>query len=109
ENHRMRVIIAREAGVRRERLRLAVLGVGLECGAADCVAYGELPARLLQGPADLVLVGLGADPAAALPVIRQAAAQTRAPVFAVGVADDAEQVLQTIRSGAREFLREDGF
>jgi pilus assembly protein CpaE len=104
----MRVIIAKEAGVRRERLRQAVLGIGLECGAGDCVSYVELPGRLLQAPADLVLVGLDAAPEAALPIIRQAAAQTRVPVFAIGVAMQAEQVLQTIRSGAREYLHEEG-
>jgi len=63
----MRVIIAREAGVRRERLRQAILGIGLECGAVDCVTYSELASRLLQGPADLVLVGLEAEPATPCP------------------------------------------
>jgi Flp pilus assembly CpaE family ATPase len=107
EDQRMRVIIAKEAGVRRDRLRQAILGVGLECGASDCVSYSELPGRLLQGPADLVLVGCEGEPAPSLPVIRQTVAQTRIPVLAIGPAANAEQALQTFRSGAREYLHEE--
>jgi len=103
----MRVIIAKEAGLRREQLRQAILGIGLECGAADCVDYGELAGRLLQGPTDLVLIGLETESATGLPLIQQTVAQTRVPVLATGLAAGAEQALQAIRSGAREYLREE--
>ena len=46
----MRVIIAREAGALRERLRQAVLGTGLQCAADDCVSFADLPGRLLLAP-----------------------------------------------------------
>jgi pilus assembly protein CpaE len=103
----MRVIIAKGAGAHREQLRQAVLSIGLECAAQDCVDHRELSGRLLQAPADLVLVGLGSSPEAALPVIRQAVAQTHSPVFAMGRFADAEQILQMLRCGAREYLREE--
>ncbi len=103
----MRVVITGEAAARPEVVRQAVLGLGLECGSGDCVPLADLAGRLQQGPADLVLVVLGADPGAALAAIPQAAARTSAPVFAVGPAADAEQILQAIRGGAREYLRAD--
>jgi pilus assembly protein CpaE len=103
----MRVVIAGEAGYRRERLRQAILGIGLECGPGDCVSCPELPGRLLQNPADLVLVCLDGTMATALPVIRQAVGLTLAPVLAIGPAADAEQVLQVLRHGAREYLHEE--
>jgi pilus assembly protein CpaE len=104
----MRVVIAREPGVLRERLRQAVLGIGLQCGEADCVAPAELPARLIGAPADLVLVGLTSNPAAGLSVIEQAARHTSVPIFAVGSSADPGQILQTLRHGAREHLHEEG-
>lgn len=103
----MRVVIAREAGVLRERLRQAVLGAGLRCAATDCVAFSELADRLAQAPADLILVGLGAELQRGLPVIEHAAALTQAPIFAIGLSCDSQQILQTLRKGAREYLHED--
>ncbi len=103
----MRVVIAREAGVLRERLRQAVLGTGLECGTEDCVSFAELPERLAQAPAELVLVGLGTELQRGLPIIERAVGQIKAPVFAVGLSSDSQQILQVLRSGAREFLHED--
>jgi pilus assembly protein CpaE len=103
----MRVVIAREAGVLRERLRQTVLGAGLQCAANDCVSYTELSDRLAQAPADLVLIGLGAEVQRGLPVIETAAAQTKVPVFAVGLSSDSQQILQALRKGAREYLHEE--
>jgi pilus assembly protein CpaE len=103
----MQAIIASESAMQRERLRQAVLGVGLLCGASDCVSFRELPGRLLHAPADLVLLGVGLDPTQGLTVIECAAAQTRAPIFAVGRVLDSNQILQVLRAGAREYLDED--
>jgi pilus assembly protein CpaE len=83
--------------------------MGLECGAEDCVPFPELPVRLSRGNVDLVLVRVGADPNPALGAIRQAATQTGAPILALGPATDVEHVLQTSRSGAREYLDEKRF
>jgi pilus assembly protein CpaE len=103
----MRVIIARQPGVLRDRLRQAVLGLGLECGAGDCVAYEDLPDRLTKGRVDLVLFGLGNDFGRGLRILEQTYQQTEAPIFAVGLSSDSEHILQTIRSGAREHLHEE--
>src|SRR5205809_6562297 len=102
----MRVIIAREAGAGRDELRQVVLGHGLRCEQRDCVTHEELPVRLLEAPAGLVLVGLNGHLNGDLDLLREAAAGTRAPVLAVGPARRAEQILEVMRSGAREYLNE---
>ena len=103
----MRVVIARQAGVLRDRLRQAVLGLGLECKSGDCVSYEDLPKRLAKNQVDLVLIGLGSDLSQGLAVLEKAYEQTEAPIFAVGLSSDSEQILKAIRSGAREHLHEE--
>jgi pilus assembly protein CpaE len=71
------------------------------------VTYEELKGRLTEAPVDLVLVGLGTDVSEGLQVLEQAYERTRAPIFAVGLTSDSQQILQAIRSGAREHLHED--
>jgi pilus assembly protein CpaE len=80
--------------------------MGLECGSGDCVAHADLPVRLAQNPADLVLVQTGPDPTGASGAIRQALPLTRAPIMVMGAAADAGQILQYLQAGAREFLDE---
>lgn len=103
----MRVVIARHAGVLRDRLRQAVLGLGLQCSAADCVSYDDLPGRLSLGSVDLVLIGLGSNFAQGLALLEQTHRQTSVPIFAVGLSADAGRILQTLRSGATEHLHEE--
>src|SRR5438128_605552 len=105
----MRVVIVREPGAQRDRLREVVLGTGLECAAGDCVTPAELPVRLTRGPADLVLVGLGTDPVRAVPLLQQTAGLVRAPVFAVGPSWESQDILRVLRGGAREYLHEEQF
>jgi pilus assembly protein CpaE len=100
----MRVIVTTESVGGGEALRQAVLGVGLECGAGDCVSFGELPVRLARTEADLILVGVGADPGAALAVVQQVAQSHGLPAWVVGPAADHQQVLRFLRGGAREYL-----
>jgi pilus assembly protein CpaE len=103
----MRVVIARQSGELRDQLRQAVLGLGLECKASDCVAYDEMVDRLGKGPVGLVLVGLGSDPDNGLRAVALAAAATSATVLAVSVANDSALAAQALRHGARALLRED--
>jgi pilus assembly protein CpaE len=105
----MRVVVTQEQAGTAEPVRQVLLGLGLECSATDCVPFSELPVRLAQGPVDLVLVRVGADLNAALAAIRQGTTQTGAPILALGPATDVEHVLQTSRSGAREYLDEKRF
>src|SRR5947209_2571374 len=97
----LRVVVAQQQPDSPEPLRRVLLGMGLECTAADCVPFSELPVRLAQGPIDLVLVRVGTEPAATLDAIRQTAALTAAPVLALGAANDPQRILQTARGGAR--------
>jgi pilus assembly protein CpaE len=100
----MRIVLATDTTGSLETLRPLVLGVGLECDARDCLSFPELPDRLAQGPTDLVLVELGPNPAVAQDVIRHVATQTSIPVLAVGPTADPQVIIQTVRSGAREYL-----
>lgn len=102
----MRVVVAQEPSVSAEAVRKVLLGLGLECGVADCVPPAELGVRLAQAPADLVLVRLSGDRATALAAIRQASALTRAPLLALAPAADANQSAEATRGGAREVLDE---
>jgi pilus assembly protein CpaE len=90
-----------------EPIRQVLLGLGLECSAEDCVTYEELPVRLGREPAELVLVVVAPGVAGASTVIRQTAARTKAVILAVGPTQDAQYILQTLQSGAREYLGED--
>ena len=100
----MRVVIATDSPEARDLCRQAVLGIGLECTADDCVSLAAVPVRLAHGPVDLLLVNLGADAGAGLEVIRLAAAQNSVAVFAIGPVDDPQRIMRALRAGAREYL-----
>jgi pilus assembly protein CpaE len=101
----MRVVVAQEQPGESEPIRQLLLGMGLECGAGDCVSHADLPVRLAQNPADLVLVRAG-EPEAVLGAVREALPLTKAPVMVTGASADAPQVLQYLHAGARAFLDE---
>lgn len=102
----MRVVIAQERPEPLEAIRSVLLGLGVDCGPADCVLFGELPVRLAQGGVDLVLVRTKAGRDAALESIRQTVTLTSVPVMAIGPVSDAHHILELGRSGAREYLDE---
>src|SRR5947209_7594305 len=102
----MRMVVTQENPEQAEPVRRVLLGMGLECGAADCVPFHEIPVRLAQGPVDLVLVRLGSEPEAAWSAIRQTATLTAAPILGLGPTSDAQRILQTSRIGARYYLDE---
>ena len=88
----------------RDQWRQIALSLGLVCEATDCVAYDDLAIRLAQEPpADLVLVCVADDTAAALVAIHEAL-RTSAPILAAGPAVEPEQVLPLTRAGARAYL-----
>jgi pilus assembly protein CpaE len=103
----MRVIIAGVPEEMRQGVRQTVLGTGVECDAEDCVTYAELPYRILHSRADLIVFWLGANPGLALPVLRHAAGQTRAPIVALGSTTNSQDIVQVMRNGASEYLQED--
>jgi pilus assembly protein CpaE len=102
----MRVVVAQEQPGSSEAIRQLLLGMGLECAAGDCVAHADLPVRLAQNPADLVLVRPGSDTTSTVAVVRQALSLTKAPILMMGPAADAAQILVYLQGGAREYLDE---
>src|SRR5690242_4608183 len=102
----MRVVVAREQPGSAEAIRQTVLGMGLECGAGDCVTHADLPVRLAQNPADVVLIRAGAGPAATVQVIQQARPLTKAPLLVFGSGAEAGEILHYLQAGAREYLDE---
>src|SRR5437762_2215394 len=102
----MRAVVAHRQPKQSEAVRHALLGLGLECGTDDCVPFQDLSLRLSKGAVDLVVVTISSDPSLALGAIQQAVSQTAVPVLAVGPTSDARQILQTTRTGAREYLDE---
>jgi pilus assembly protein CpaE len=101
----MRSIIASELPAAASPLRPLLLGLGVECGAADCVTWADLPLRYSQAPPNLVLVVLGPRPAKAAALVQHVAA-TGTPVLAVGPTADSQQILQVLRAGAAGYLDE---
>jgi pilus assembly protein CpaE len=102
----MRVVVAQEQPGSSEAIRQLLLGMGLECAAGDCVSHQDLPVRLAQNPAELVLVRVAADTAATVGVVGQALPLTKAPVVVVGPAADPGQMLVYLQGGAREYVDE---
>lgn len=102
----MRVVVAQERPEPVEQIRGVLLSRGVDCSPADCVLFADLPVRLAQGGADLVLVRTRAGREAAMEAIRQAAALSSVPVMAIGPVTDAHHILELGRSGAREYLDE---
>jgi pilus assembly protein CpaE len=102
----MRVIIVGIPEAMRERFRQVMHGTGLQCESGDCVSYSDLSYRILHGPADLIVFALGANAKTVLPLLQQARTQTKAPIIALGTTADAEAILNTLRSGATEYLHE---
>jgi pilus assembly protein CpaE len=100
----MRAVLCGDPSPGRDELRQVVLNTGLECGSEDCVAFGKLLPRLVLGNFDVVLVDVGANPKAGLEAINAASRKAAVPVLAIGAGDDANVVLQALKSGARHFL-----
>ncbi len=100
----MRVVVALEQPGQSEPIRQLLLGMGLECAAGDCIAHADLPVRLAQNPADVVLVQAVPETASTVAAIGQVLPLTRAPVMVIGPTADAGQIVQYLQAGAREFL-----
>jgi pilus assembly protein CpaE len=100
----MQVVLAAESAQQRELVRRSILGIGLRCDRSDCVDLAGLSLRLARGNVDLVLVGFEERPQPALPAIQEASQLGTRPVLAVGPRCDPEDLVEVLRSGAREYL-----
>jgi Flp pilus assembly CpaE family ATPase len=99
----MRAVITSEVPGVWEHLRQAVLATGVECAGGDCVLFADLAVRLAKAPADLVLVGLGANRPAALAAVAEAV-RAGAAALVVARPSDSGAILEAIRCGARGYL-----
>lgn len=99
----MRMIVAQERVEPNGAARQAALGLGMQCDAADCVTLADLPWRLAQGNADVVLVILNDKGEETLELVRQSSL-CRIPILAAGPTTDAPYILKTMRAGVRAFL-----
>jgi pilus assembly protein CpaE len=100
-----RVAIMDPQDASREHLRTLLLGMESVWLEAECARYEFFFDVLRQSPIDVAIVSLDADPAKALQLISQLAAQEPdLAVLAVSGKNDGQAILQALRSGAREFL-----
>lgn len=100
----MQVVLATESLQQRELVRRTVLGVGLRCESGDCVDLPSLALRLARGNVDLVLVGVDGSPQRALSYIQEASQRSGQIVLAVGPTCTPGDLVDVLRSGAREYL-----
>jgi pilus assembly protein CpaE len=101
----MRAVIAAESPADRDKYRVEVLGVGLECRANDCVPAADLQVRLSREPAaDLVLVGMSDPPEIPLAALGHAACVARTVALAIGPLSDANLIHRASGAGARRYL-----
>jgi pilus assembly protein CpaE len=99
----MRAVITSEVPGVWEGLRRAVLATGLDCTSGDCVLFADLGVRLAKAPAELVLVNLGSNRAAALAAVAEAV-RAGASALVVAAPTDSPAILEAIHSGARGYL-----
>jgi pilus assembly protein CpaE len=100
-----RIAIVDPSDATRDGLRESLLGLENCWLEAECSRFEFFMDVLQQSKPDMAMVALDADPALALQLIQQIAAeQPNVPVLAVSSRTDGPFILQTLRSGAKEFL-----
>ena len=99
----MRVVIAHPPGRNVQDLRQALHGAGLNCINADCVQWDDLPPRVAQVKADLLVVRTDDNAHANWAAVRESQQLTDAPIIAVGPSS-AEGVQSARQSGARDYI-----
>ena len=100
----MLAVLSCEKQVDRAPFRQLMLNCGIECGADDVVLFEELMPRLNRGGAELLVVALGDDPLATLPLVRQVHEKHAVPIVIFGPSHDAQVILQAMQAGAREYV-----
>lgn len=100
-----RVAIVDPSDSTRESLRNLLLGIDTVWLEAECSRYEFFWELIQQSGPDVAIVSLDADPNKALQLIAQLAAEIPSlPVLAVSARTDGPFILQTLRTGAKEFL-----
>jgi pilus assembly protein CpaE len=100
-----RVAIVDPSDATREPLRNLLLGLDSVWLEAECARYEFFPDVVQQSRPDLALIALDADPNRGLQLIQQLAHESPyMATLAVSSRTDGPFILQTLRSGAKEFL-----
>jgi pilus assembly protein CpaE len=100
-----RVAIVDPSDSTRETLRNLLLGLDTVWLEAECSRYEFFADVIAQAKPDMVLVALDSDPMRALQLISQLSSEKpQIPILAVSSRTDGQFILQTLRSGAKEFL-----
>jgi pilus assembly protein CpaE len=100
-----RVAIVDPSDATREPLRNLLLGLDTVWLEAECSRYEFFLDVVQQSQPDLAIVALDSDPVKGLQLIGQLAATApQLAVLAVSARTDGQFILQTLRTGAREFL-----
>jgi pilus assembly protein CpaE len=100
----MQAVLSCEKQLDLAPFRQLMLNCGIECSADSVVLFDNLASRLNRGGAELLVVALGDHPDAILPLVRQAHEKHRLPVLVLGPGHDAQNILQAMQSGAREYV-----
>jgi pilus assembly protein CpaE len=100
----MQAVLSCEKQTDRASFRQLMLNCGIECSADDVVLFEELTPRLNRGGVELLIVALGDDPRAVLPLVRQTHEKQAIPILVLGPSDDAQVILQAMQAGAREYV-----
>src|SRR5262250_523642 len=101
----LRVAIVDPSDATREPLRNLLLGVESVWLEAECSRYEFFLDVIRQSHPDAVVVALDSDHAKAMQLITQLTSEfPQLPVLAVSGKADGQQILQALRSGAKEFL-----
>ncbi len=100
-----RIAIVDPSDSTRETLRNLLLGLETVWLEAECSRYEFFGDVIQQSKPDVALVALDADPARGLQLITQLSVDVPyMPILAVSSRTDGQFILQTLRSGAKEFL-----
>ena len=100
----MRVVLTHAPGSNIRQLRQVLLGAGLECTAADCIAWDEFAIHLAQSDADLLVVKVEEDRSPDWNALREASALVSAPMLAVGPIGNERVAAQARRAGAVAYV-----
>src|SRR5271157_5288061 len=101
----LRLAIVDPADSSREALKSTLLGMDTIWLEAECSRYEFFADVVAQTHPDIGLVCIDADPAKGLDLVRKiTAASPDCAMLVVSSSNDGNQILQALRSGAKEFL-----
>ena len=98
----MRVVVAHGPNADVRERRQIIHAAGADCDSGDCVSWSDLPLRLGQQEADLVLVFVDDEGDVPWEAVEEASRLTTFPIFSVG--DSADNQRKANEAGAMRHL-----